>query len=75
MDYHLPDWLPIYWQCTNTGSERILDQCWKTAKELAVMKIEQINKQWVFRPWERGLSPVGGSLIYGGKDETLLQRT
>ena len=34
-----------YWQFTNIGPERILDQCWKTAKEQAVMKIERINKR------------------------------
>ena len=34
-----------YWQFTNIGPERILDQCWKTAKEQAAMKIERINKR------------------------------
>ena len=34
-----------YWQYTNISPERILDQCWKTAKEQTVMKIERINKR------------------------------
>lgn len=35
----------LYWQFTNIAPERILDQCWQTAQEQAVMKIERINKR------------------------------
>ena len=35
----------LYWQFTNIGPERILDRCWKTAKEQAVDKIERKNKR------------------------------
>ena len=35
----------FYWLCTNISPERILDQCWKSAKEQAVNKIERINER------------------------------
>lgn len=34
-----------YWQFTNIRSERILDQCWRTARGRAEMKMERINKR------------------------------
>ncbi|MBO6137251.1 MAG: hypothetical protein J6O71_01430 [Lachnospiraceae bacterium] len=34
-----------YWQFTNIGSECILNQCWRTARERAGIKMERINKR------------------------------
>ncbi|MCR5294922.1 MAG: hypothetical protein K6E30_07100, partial [Lachnospiraceae bacterium] len=37
----------IYWQFTSISPERILDQCWKTARRKAEVKIERANKRTV----------------------------